>query len=132
MERWAAQPQLTGNWFGARDGLASWSISPFIRYGTEVLASVAGGQQRGRAYAGQLTVEVSVDMEKLAGLRELTFDVSGAWNSGTNLSDDIGNVFTVAQAFSGREVRLANLYLQQSLLDGRPDLKAGRRPIERR
>jgi porin len=126
MERWAAQPQLTGNWFGARDGLASWGISPFIRYGTDVLASVAGGQQRGKAYAGQLTVEVSVDMEKLAGFRELTFDVSGAWNSGTNLSDDIGNVLTVAQAFSGREVQLANLYLQQSLLDGRLDLKGGR------
>jgi porin len=126
MERWVAQPQLTGNWFGARDALASWGITPSIRYGADLLASVAGGRQRGQAYAGQLAVEVSVDMEKLAGLRGLTFDVSGDWASGTNLSDDIGNVFTVAQAFEGREVQLANLYLKQSLLDGRLDLKAGR------
>jgi porin len=32
----------------------------------------------------------------------------------------------VAQAFEGRVVRLSNLYLQQSLLDGRLDVKAGR------
>jgi len=126
MKNWLEQPQLTGNWLGARDALASWGIVPYIRYGADLLASVAGGQQRGKAYAGLLAVEVSVDMEKLAGLTGLTFDVSGDWNSGTNLSDDIGNVFTVAQAFAGREVLLGNLYLQQSLLDGRLDLKAGR------
>ena len=64
--------------------------------------------------------------EKLAGVKGLTFDVSGNWASGTNLSDDIGNAFTVAQVFAGREVLLTNLYIQQSLLDGRLDLKVGR------
>ena len=126
MKTWLEQPQLTGSWWGTRDALASWGITPSIRYSTDLLASVAGGQQRGKAYAGTLAVEVSVEMEKLAGLRGLTFDVSGAWASGTSLSDDIGNTFAVAQAFAGREVLLANLYLQQSLLDGRLDLKAGR------
>lgn len=126
LEGWLAQPQLTGNWFGARDALAGWGITPSIRYGTDLMGNVAGGQQRGKAYAGLLAVEASVDLEKLAGVRGLTFDVSGDWASGTNLSDDIGNIFTVAQAFAGREVLLGNLYLQQSLLDGRLDLKAGR------
>jgi porin len=91
------------------------------------MASVAGGQQRGKAYAGQLAAELTADMEKLAGLRGLTFDVSMDWASGTDLSADIGNAFTVAEYFEGRNiVRLYNLYLQQSLLDGRLDLKAGR------
>ena len=126
MGSWLAQPQLTGNWFGARDALASWGITPSIRYATDLLANAAGGQERARAYAGQLTVEVGVDMEKLAGLRGLTLDISGDWASGTDLSADIGNVFTVAQTFEGSVVRLSNLYLQQSLLDGRLDLKAGR------
>jgi porin len=126
MERWAAQPQLTGDWLGAREALTSWGITPSIRYATDLMASVAGGQERGRAYAGQFTVEIGADMEKLAGLTGLTFDVSGDWASGTNLSGDIGNVFTVAQAFEGRVVQLTNLYLQQSLFDSRLDLKAGR------
>jgi porin len=127
LKSWVEQPQLTGNWFGARDALSSWGIAPSIRYATDLMASVAGGQQRGKAYAGQLAAELTADMEKLAGLRGLTFDVSMDWASGTDLSADIGNAFTVAEYFEGRNiVRLYNLYLQQSLLDGRLDLKAGR------
>jgi porin len=126
MQNWLEQPQFTGNWLGAREALNSWGITPTIRYATDLMASVAGGQQRGRAYAGLLTVEIGADMKKLAGLPGLTFDVSGDWASGTNLSGDIGNVFTVAQAFEGQVVQLTNLYLQQSLFDGRLDLKAGR------
>lgn len=126
VDNWLAQPLMTGGWFGARDALVGWGITPSIRYGTDLLANVLGGQRRGTAYAGYFAADVSVDMEKLAGTRGLTFGVSGEWASGTNLSDDIGNIFTVAQAFEGRLVRLSNLYLQQALLDGRLDVKAGR------
>jgi porin len=126
MDNWLAQPQLTGNWFDARDALAGRGITPSIRYTTDMQGNVLGGQRRGRAYAGDFTVDVRIDMEKLAGLRGLTVGVSGDWASGTNLSDDIGNIFTVAQASEGKVVRLSNLYLQLSLLDGRLDVKAGR------
>ena len=120
------QPPLSGNWFGFRDTLAEWGITSNIRYATDLQASVLGGRRTGKAYAGQLGVDVSVDMQKLAGLQGLTFDVSGDWSSGTNLSDDIGNFFPVAQFFEGRNVRLYNMFLQQSLFDGRLDLKVGR------
>jgi porin len=126
LDNWLAQPQLTGTWFGARDALAGWGITPTIRYATDLQANPLGGQRRGTAYAGDFGVDVGVDMEKLAGARGLTFGVSGEWASGTSLSSDIGNTFTVSQAFEGRVVRLSNLYLQQSLLDGRLDVKAGR------
>jgi len=126
INRWIAEPSLAGSWFGARDVLDRWGITPSLRYGADLMASVAGGQQRGKAYAGQLGVEVSADMGTLAGLTGLTFDVSMNWASGTDLSQDIGNAFTVAQFFGGSEVRLVNMFLQQSLLDGRLDLKAGR------
>jgi len=126
MDNWLAQPQLTGDWFGARDALVGWGITPSVRYATDMQANVLGGQRRGTAYAGDFTVDVGVDMEKLAGLRGLTLGVSADWASGTNLSSDIGNTFTVAQAFEGRMVRLSSLYLQQSLLDGSLDVKAGR------
>jgi len=126
MDTWLAQPQLTGSWFGARDARAGWGITPSLRYGTDMQGNVLGGQRRGKAYAGDFAVDVSVDMEKLAGLRGLTVGVSGDWASGTNLSSDIGNIANVAQAFEGNVVRLSNLYLQQSILDGRLDVKAGR------
>ena len=126
VDNWREQPQLTGGWFGLRDTLAEWGVTSRIWYSTDLLANAAGGQQRGKAYAGELALDVVVDLEKLAGARGLSFGVSGEWASGSNLSDDIGNIFTVAQAFQGNEVRLSNLYLQQSLLDGRLDVKAGR------
>ncbi len=126
MDSWLAQPQLTGNWFDARDALAGWGITPSARYGTDLMANVAGGQQRGKAYAGQLAVEVGVDMEKLAGWSGFSVGVSGNWASGTDLSTDVGNTFAVAQVFAGSVVRLGNLFLQQSLLDGGLDIKAGR------
>lgn len=126
LENWLVQPQMTGGWFGLRDTFVGWGITPSVRYGTDLLANAAGGQQSGKAYAGEFAVDINVDMEKVAGLRGLTVGVSGDWASGTNLSNDIGNIFTVAQAFEGNEMRLSNLYLQQSLLDGRLDVKAGR------
>jgi porin len=126
MKRWIAEPPMAGNWFGTRDVLNEWGIKPSISYATDLMASVAGGQRRGQAYAGQLAVDISADLGKLAGLKGLTFDVSGDWASGTDLSRDIGNTFTVAEYFEGRQVRLTNMYLQQSLFDGRVDVKAGR------
>ncbi len=101
-ERWLTQSTLTGNWFGARDTLAAWGITPSIRYSTDLLANVAGGERRGKAYAGQLAIEIGADMETLAGLRGLAFDVSGDWASGTDLSVDIGNVFTAASVSAPR------------------------------
>jgi porin len=127
LKPWIDESPMAGNWFGLRDTLNAWGIKPTITYNTDLMASVAGGLQRGQAYAGQLYVEVDTDLGKLAGLQGLRFDVSGDWASGTNLSQDIGNIFTVAQYFEGDGiVRLTNMYLQQSLLDGRLDLKAGR------
>ena len=126
MKRWIAEPPAAGNWFGARDVLSDWGIKPSISYGTDLMANVAGGQRRGQAYAGQLAVDVRADLGKLAALKGLTFDVGADWGSGTDLSRDIGNTFTVAQYFEGQEVRLSNMYLRQSLFDGRVDLKAGR------
>ncbi|HEV2055394.1 MAG TPA: carbohydrate porin [Methylomirabilota bacterium] len=126
IDNWLAQPQLTGNWFGARDALAGWGITPSIRYATDVQGSVLGGRRRGTAYAGELLVDVGLDLKKLAGLTGLTFHVSGDWASGTNLSNDIGNVFDVAQYFEGRGVRLYTLFFQESLFDGRLDIKVGR------
>ena len=127
MESWIAQPQMTGNWFGARDALVGWGITAGIHYATDLMANAAGGLRRGQAYAGDFDVDILADLEKLAGVRGLTFGVSGSWGSGTNLSLDIGNIFNVTQAFEANNVvRLSNLYLQQSLLDGRLDVKAGR------
>lgn len=127
IESWLAGPGLTGTWWGLRDGLGQRGITPSITYTADVLGNPVGGLRQGAAYAGQLNVDVSFDLGKLMGLDGLTFDISGNWASGTNLSqDDIGNFFIVAQAFAGQRVRLYTLYLDQELFGGRLDIKVGR------
>ncbi len=126
IERWLEQPTLTGHWFGLRDRLGEWGITPTASYATDLLANPLGGRRRGAAYAGDLNVTIDVDFAKLASIPGLSGQVSGDWSSGTNLSQDIGNFFQVAQYFEGDQLRLYTLFLRQTLFDGRLDLKAGR------
>ena len=127
VEAWASQPYGSGGWFGLRDTLGQFGITPSLTYVADLLGNPVGGRRQSAAYAGQLNAEVSVDLEKLAGIKGLTFDISGNWASGTDLStDDIGNFFLVSQSFAGDRVRLYTLYLDQLLLDGRLDIKVGR------
>jgi porin len=127
IEAWLTGPGLTGAWFGMRETLTQRGITPTISYTADVLGNPVGGLRRGIAYAGQLNADLTFDLGKLAGLDGLTFNISGNWASGTNLSnDDIGNFFVVAQAFAGDRVRLYTLYLDQSLFEGRLDIKLGR------
>jgi len=127
VESWLTGPGLTGTWFGLRETLTQRGVTPSINYTADVLGNPVGGQRRGIAYAGQLNAELTFDLGKLMGVDGLTFNISGNWASGSNLSgDDIGNFFVVAQAFAGDRVRLYTLYLDQSLFDGRLDIKVGR------
>ena len=127
VDSWLSGPGLGGTWFGLRDALTQRGITPSISYTADVQGNVMGGLRRGSAYAGQLNADLTFDLGKLAGLDGLTFGISGNWASGTDLSaDDIGNFFVVAQAFAGDRVRLYTLYLDQSLLEGRLDIKVGR------
>ncbi len=126
-ETWATQPGATGSWFGLRDTLTQLGITPTVTYVTDLLGNPVGGRRRGVAYAGLLNADVSLDLEKLAGIKGLTFSTSANWASGTDLSaDDIGNFFVVAQAFAGDRVRLYTLFLDQALFDGQLDIKVGR------
>jgi porin len=127
VQAWAAEPGATGSWFGWRDTLSERGITPTVTYVADLLGNPIGGRRRGTAYADQLNADITIDLEKLAGLKGLTFSTSGNWASGTDLStEDIGNFFIVAQAFAGDRVRLYTLYLDQSLFDGQLDVKLGR------
>jgi porin len=125
-DSWMQLRQPTTDWFGYRDVLAAWGITPSVRYATDLQANVLGGLRRGKAYAGELSVDLDFDLDRIARIRGLRLHASGDWTTGTDLSHDVGNVFTVAQFFEGRQARLYTLFLQQSLLDGRLDIKVGR------
>jgi porin len=130
---WLTGDYATGDWGGARTTLEEWGITPEVAYTTDILAARNGnaGSGDGWDYAGRFDFGINFDLEKLAGISGLSFYTSGAWSSGTDLSDrKVGNVFAVQEIFTGREVRLSQLYLQQDLLDDRLSFKIGRLTTE--
>ena len=53
--------------------LEHWGIKFAATYIGEALGNPSGGLKRGSVYEGRLNLAVDVDLEKLAGMRELTF-----------------------------------------------------------
>lgn len=126
VQAWLEQGAMTGNWLGAREALTQVGITPTIVYTTDLLGNPVGGQRQAAAYTGALEVALNLDLDKLLGVGGLSFQVSGIWSSGSDLSDDIGNIFPVAEIFAGDRVRLYSLFLEQMLFGERLSIKAGR------
>jgi porin len=124
---WLGQDTATGNWGGARERLVAAGITPSASYATDLLANPVGGAGQGFEYAGELEGALEFDLERLLGLRGSSFLIAASWASGRDLSERrIGNLFTVAQAFEGQSVRLAQMYFEQELLEERLSLAVGR------
>jgi porin len=128
VEDWLAGDYAAGLWGGLRTDLEQSGIEVFGNYVVDLQALAHGGSSRGGTwdYAGLMTLGIEMDLEKLAGVPGLSLLAEGAWASGEDLSSKVGGVFPPAQAFSGRSLRLARLYMQQSLLDEKLSLKIGR------
>ena len=124
---WLAQDTATGDWDGLRSRAEAAGITLEANYQTDLLTNPIGGEKHGFAYAGLLEAALAFDLETMVGLKGLEFFIAASWASGRDLSDkDIGNLFAVSQVFSGRSVRLDQMYFQQTLLDDALNLAVGR------
>lgn len=133
LESWLGGKYATGDWGGQRIRLEDAGITPEAAYTTDIMAVHNGnaGSGEGWAYAGLFDASLDFDLEKLAGLTGSSFYASAAWSSGSDLSkQQVGNLFAVQEAYTGRKVRLGQLYLQQKLFDDGLTLKAGRLTTE--
>jgi porin len=124
---WLAQDSATGDWDGLRSRAKAAGLTVNGNYQTDLLANPTGGEGQGFAYAGTMEISLDVDLERIAGLEGARFFIAGYWASGDDLSGtEIGNLIGVAQAFNGRTVALAQMYLEQELFQGGLDLALGR------
>jgi porin len=127
IDSWLTQDAATGDWGGLRSRSEAAGLTVDGYYQTDLLANPVGGERQGFAYAGTMEISLDFDLERIAGLAGTSFFIAGYWASGDDLSDTkIGNLIGVAQAFSGRTVGLAQMYLGQELLDGRLAVALGR------
>lgn len=121
-----AEETLTGDWNGARSYLQEKGVHISISYVNDLLGNPIGGERQGFANAGSLGVDLSLDFEKMACVRGLSFFSSFVYRSGNNLSSEyINNQFPVSQVFGGETYHLNELYLQEAYED-LFTLKAGR------
>lgn len=102
-------------------------VSPKLSYTGEAAATLDGGKNSGTAYAGQLMFGADVNLEAAFGWQGATIKAYGINRHGTNLAaSSTGNSTSVQEIYGGQGTRLANLTLEQKLLDDRVVLEAGR------
>ncbi len=118
---------MLDDWGGIRDELADRAIMAGAAYGFDSLQNPFGGLSQGYNYAGSLGLTAMVRLDHYVKTCGLDFLISALYRSGTNLSERrIGNLFPVAELFGGETFRLHELYLKETLLDGKIVFKIGR------
>ena len=129
---WLAGNHATGDWGGLRTTLEEQGITFEGGFVADFLALTHGGASGGGNwdYAGYTYLGVDFDLGTLASLPGLSFYVEGGWSFGEDLARKTGSVFSPAEAFTGRAVRLSRMYLQQDLADKTVSLKLGRLATE--
>lgn len=117
---------LTGDWNGLRTSLADTGITFGLQEQSELWANVSGGLRRGVVYDGLTTASISLDLDKLAGWTGATFFVNAYQIHGRGPSANlVGNLQIVSNLEATRDTKLYQLWLEQTLLDGRLTIRIG-------
>jgi porin len=125
---------LFGDWDGLRAGLGPLGVNLQVDALTEFAGNVSGGTRRGATFANQVGIAADVNWERLAGLTGLSTHVILVNRSGSSDSRVFGdNLLPVQEIYgSGGDVavHLVSVYAEETLLDKRLDIAAGRMNVE--
>ncbi len=117
---------LTGNWNGARTNLEDAGIRFGLQEQSELWANVLGGLRQAVVYDGLTTASVTLDLEKLVGWTGAKFFVNAFQIHGRGPSANLdGNLQVVSNIEATRDTKLYQLWLEQSLLEGRLTIRIG-------
>ncbi len=120
------QEQLFGDWGGVRTTLEDKGISFNLTQTMDILGNVSGGSRQGGAYDGVFEAEVTFDLEKLAGWKGGTVYAAGYIIQGHGLSTYyLDNLLTITSVEADPQIRLGELWFQQSLFDDKVKVKVG-------
>ncbi|WP_410708263.1 carbohydrate porin [Bradyrhizobium sp. BWA-3-5] len=106
--------------------LQQYGIKFAATYIGEALANITGGLQRGGVYEGRLNLAVDIDLQKLAGLSQLTFHANVFQIHGNGLSrSNLQNFFVVSGIEALPTTRLYEAYFEKQWGDKIVSLKMG-------
>ncbi|MFT9253894.1 MAG: carbohydrate porin, partial [Acetobacter okinawensis] len=134
---------LLGSVWGARDWMARHGITLDIQEVDELWGNTTGGNPSGNdgpngsgsgtgpAYDGMTMPTLTVDLEKLIGLKGGLFNISALQLRGRSISQDHLSVYNPVSGFEAdRSTRLFELWYQQSFLGGKLDIKIGQQDLD--
>lgn len=118
---------LTGDWGGIRKRLDDSGIQLGGIYTAEGLGNIGGGVRTGAIYEGRLELDLTLQLDTLAGWTGATFYASAYQTHGRGLSANKlgGNLMDVSNIEALPATRLFDLFLQQDLYDGMLSVRLG-------
>jgi len=125
-------PYLFGDWNGERTHLEDEGVSFSFGYHSEIAHNFTGGDKSLTRNAGQLSLGMDLDLQKLWGWQGAAFHFLVSERDGNNLSDDanLNELMQTQQIYGrGQTWHIPHLYLTQTLLDGHLDLSLGRMSV---
>jgi porin len=112
---------------GIRKSLADRGVTYNLTYINDVLGNVHGGIRRGFIDQGRLDGALTIDLEKLAGLRGLS--VYGNFfqihNTGRIRRDYVGGINTISAIEAVPTTRLWEIWLEQKFWNGNASIRVG-------
>ena len=122
---------LLGDMGGLRPWLGNFGVTFGLQETSEYLNNLSGGVHRGGAYDGVTQLGLGIDTQKAFGLPGGVFNVSAFQIHGTNLSTrDLDTLQTATGTEADATTRLWELWYQQSLFDGKVDVKIGQQSLD--
>ena len=107
--------------------LTNIGITPFLSYYGVFQGNPIGGVEQRTAYSHLILFGATLNFDKLCALPGGSLTISGAEAEGKNLSENIGNVNTVSEAFvTPHTLLFYELYWKQMLFEDKLELRLGR------
>lgn len=111
---WWSGKYATGDWFGLRDTLEDYGITPYGSWRGTFYGLTGGGLDSPRgAFDEEITLGIRLDFGKLAGIEGLTAQGSARWRDGRNPNNYVGasSTFQPSRYQSGQQWRLMPFFL---------------------
>lgn len=111
---------------GIRRDLAARGITVGANYIGEYFGVASGGLNRDGHYDGRLELYLDANLETLVGWRGLTFHMNAYQIHGSSITaESVGSLMPVSFIEATPATRLFEIYLEQSLMDGKVTVRAG-------
>jgi porin len=112
---------------GIRKRLAEHGITYNLIYTNDILSNVSGGLKSGTIDQGKLEAQLTIDLEKLADWKGLTFYANGfqIHNTGRIRRDYVGGMNTIAAIEAVPTTRLSELWFEQKFWNDKATFRVG-------